>query len=199
MTDRIPIQNDVNSLRWQVSVVETFENLMEFSIVTSTRRRRCEVVSTQTGQAIALLQGEGVYVGPKFDVKIGRCNRKSAYSADGEYLGHIISKKARRGSLAYIREFNQEGLGVLIGRRVDVGAKLANTPGSMLLETIQFVNWMLPFRIRFESADSPGFEVFKKPGPSTDLHFKVYDHRVSRMLMISCYELIVAEEGGDGY
>ncbi|MFI7004704.1 hypothetical protein [Nocardia sp. NPDC050175] len=128
----------------------------------------------------------GVYVGPNLDHRVGSINPRAAYDVDGNSVGYVKSRKTRLGSLGYIRELHQDGVGALVGKEVGASAKVMSRRGLDFLPLADIATSIAKVDVHFRSDSSPGFDMVKPFGRVGTHYFSVHDTRISRLLMLCC-------------
>lgn len=142
-----------------------------------------------------------VLTGPGLGEPAGQVARNGAWAADGAQIGTVAyqaskTDKALQGPGLYkLRakhwRVEQAGLPPLTGGPTGLTARLRFNPvtdavlNSDVLTGQNPIDYLVPFRFRFDMAGAPGFEISRRAGRST-LHVSVQDPRIDRRLVFAC-------------
>lgn len=147
-----------------------------------------------------------VLTGPGLAEPAGQVARNGAWAADGTQVGTVayqVSKTDKKLNKSWLNpvpapglrakrwQIEQAGLPPITGGPAGLTGRLRfNAVTDAVLNSDVMVgqnpiDYVVPFKFRFDVAGAPGFEISRHAGRST-LHVSVHDSRIDRRLVFAC-------------
>lgn len=167
--------------------------LTEFAVVPEYHRSRTvyhvhadgePVAQARSDQAPDSLHPLEVFTGPGLDQPVGWVSFTSATGPDRVKIGQVSRRRGMLGKEKWT--VTQNGLPELSGERAGVVGSLRDTALVRGVLTSGVADAALSAHLRFSGPGTEGFEFTRQPGLSTRYKVRVYDTRLSWLLVLAC-------------